>query len=246
MIPAERRLYEALDASAAPVRLWWRDDDAGRDHPKLAALLDLAHRREAPLALAVVPAWLEKACAKQILACPMATVLQHGIAHDDHARPPQRKIELGGKASAAELSHGLARSWQHLAQAFGPRAMPVLVPPWNRIDRSLVPKLPTLGFCGLSTFGSRGSRLGADGLVQINTHLDLVAWRDAARPLGLDEACERLASLLSLADREPIGILSHHLVMDAVAFALLDRLLGLVQDHPKARLGSIETFLMEA
>ena len=34
---------------------------------------------------------------------------------------------------------------------------------------------------------------------------------------------------------EPIGILSHHLVMDEAGFATLDRLLGLVQTIPQAR-----------
>ena len=37
---------------------------------------------------------------------------------------------------------------------------------------------------------------------------------------------------------EPIGILSHHQVMDAAAFATLDRLLALVQDHPRATLAA--------
>ena len=64
----EAALRQALDAAPAPVRLWWRDDDAGRDHPRLAALLDIARRREAPVALAVVPAWLEPPCAARILA----------------------------------------------------------------------------------------------------------------------------------------------------------------------------------
>ena len=120
-VPPEAALVAALGASPAPVVLWWRDDDAGRDHPRLASLLALAERRRAPVALAVVPEWLEEACAARILGCPLATVLQHGIAHADHAVPPGKKIELGGSADHAALARDLVRGRERLAAAFGAR-----------------------------------------------------------------------------------------------------------------------------
>ena len=50
---------------------------------------------------------------------PSATVLQHGIAHADHAVPPAKKIELGGKAARAPLLADLGRGRELLAEAFG-------------------------------------------------------------------------------------------------------------------------------
>jgi hypothetical protein len=242
----EAALRGALDAAPAPVRLWWRDDDAGRDHPRLAALLDIARRREAPLALAVVPAWLEPACAARVLACPLADVLQHGISHGNHGRPPAKKIELGGAADPSELRTALAAMRVGLAERFGARALPVLVPPWNRIAPDLLPALPGLGFVGWSGFGPRPAPLPVPGLVQVNTHLDLIRWREAARPMSFAQAALGLAALVRAGRPEPIGILSHHLVSDGAGFAALDRLLGLVQDHPRARFGSIRNWLEEA
>ena len=49
-----------------------------------------------------------------------ATVLQHGIAHADHAVPPAKKIELGGECgarTAADRTCGRGR--ELLADAFG-------------------------------------------------------------------------------------------------------------------------------
>jgi hypothetical protein len=83
-------------------------------------------------------------------------------------------------------------------------------------------------------------------LVQVNTHLDLIRWREGARPLGFAEAALGLAALVRVARPEPIGVLSHHLVMDEAAFAALDRLLAVLQDHPKARLAAIRGLLEEA
>ena len=97
---AEAALHAALAAAPPSLRLWWRDDDAGRPHPRLARLLALAERRAAPVALAVVPAWLEAECALLIGRCPWASVLQHGIAHRNHAREGERKIELSVTDSA--------------------------------------------------------------------------------------------------------------------------------------------------
>ena len=131
-----RELEATLDAIAArgeAIRLWWRDDDAGRDHPALERLLELAERRDLPLALAVVPLWLEAPVQALIAASAQATVLQHGYAHANHAPPGARSIELGGREPAtivAELSQGQAA----LLDAFGATFLAVLVPPWNRLD----------------------------------------------------------------------------------------------------------------
>ena len=112
--------------------VWWRDDDAGRDHPRLRRLLALARARDLPLALAVVPAWLEPAAVEAILDTPQATVLQHGIAHADRARPGEKKIELGGAAAADALEPGLVAGRERLARAlrraFPARPRPALEP----------------------------------------------------------------------------------------------------------------------
>ncbi len=218
------------------MRFWWRDDDAGRDDDRLIPLLRLAQRRNLPLALAVVPEWLEGACRAKDFSASTTAVLQHGIAHADHSAPPAKKIELGGEAGRDRLLSELQRGREHLLDAFGERFVTALVPPWNRIASDLVPSLPAAGFIGISTFGARPEAEAVPGLRQVNTHLDLVAWREGGRPLSLPEAVDRLAALVRRHGDEPIGILSHHKVMDAAAFSTLDHLLALVQDQPRATL----------
>ncbi len=232
----EAQLRTVLDAAPSPVLFWWRDDDAGRDHQRLATLLELAEARAAPVALAVVPEWLTDDGTRRIRDAAMATVVQHGIAHVDHAVPPAKKIELGGSADRDELGRRLQAGRERLAGRFGDRFRPALVPPWNRIAPDLVPALPALGFGGLSVYGPRRSALPVPGLRQVNTHLDLVAWRDGARAFELPELLGQLTRLVEAGTGEPIGILSHHLVMDGAAFATLDRLLALVLDHRRAKL----------
>lgn len=239
---AEAELTAALDALPELLVFWWRDDDAGRDDPRLHRLLTLAADRGAELALAVVPAWLEEAAAAAIEAYPRATVLQHGIAHRDHARPGEKKIELGGAAPPDLLADGLATGHHRLEARFGERFLPILVPPWNRIEAVLAERLPTLAYRGLSTFGPRPP---APPLRQVNTHLDLIAWRDGRRPLTLPEALAGLAALVRSEPREPVGLLSHHLVTDEAAFLALDHVLAILQHHPKALLAGARTQFRE-
>lgn len=234
----ERAFADAIATVPAPVRFWWRDDDAGRDDRRLLPLLELAERRAAPVALAVVPDWLADACREQILASGSVTVLQHGISHADHAVPSFKKIELGGDAARDQLLADLRHGREHLAEAFGSRFAPALVPPWNRIAADLTAFLPGAGFTGISMFGPRRTADAAPGLRRVNTHLDLVVWREGGRQLDLVAAVERLTMLVVAHGDEPIGILSHHQVMNAVAFSTLDRLLALVQDQPRATLAA--------
>ena len=238
----EQELEKALDGAAGPTRIWWRDDDAGADSAELAALLDLAERRRAPVALAVVPGWLREDCAERIGRCGLATVLQHGVVHADHAVAPAKKIELGGDAARPALLAELEAGRRRLAERFGRQFVPALVPPWNRIAADVVEAAPGLGFTGLSVFGPVRP---APGLRRVNTHLDLVVWRERSRPLDAGEAIRGLARLVAAGSGEPLGILSHHAVMGPDAFATLDRLLALVQDHRRATLATAASLFGE-
>jgi hypothetical protein len=229
-------LQTALDTVAErgeSIRVWWRDDDAGRDHPALGRLLDLAACHDLPLALAVVPMWLEPGAQARIAASAHAMVLQHGFAHANHAPRAGKSIELGRRGAGTVLAE-LERGRALLEDAFGCAFLAVLVPPWNRLDDRLIERLSDCGFVGLSTFGRRALPEAARGVVQVNTHLDPIDWRGTRLFVGEVAALTRLIAVLD-AD-EPIGILSHHLAMDEAGWAFLDRLLSVLAAHPGARL----------
>jgi len=230
-------LAAALDAIARDgkaIRVWWRDDDAGRDHPRLERLLELALRRDVPLALAVVPVWLEPRAQARIAASPQATVLQHGFAHRNHAPAEAKSCELGGRAMDV-IESELTEGRRALAEAFGASFLAVLVPPWNRIEPRLIGRLAACGFTGLSTYGPRDLAAAAD-LVQVNTHLDPIDWRGERLFVGEPAALERLIAVLD--PDEPIGILSHHLAMDEPGWRFLEQLFEMLAAHPGALLCS--------
>jgi hypothetical protein len=233
-----RELETALDAVAEQgkaIRLWWRDDDAGRDDAALERLLELAEQRALPVALAVVPVWLETSAQARIAASTQATVLQHGYAHANHALAGSKSCELCERDIGSIVSE-LVRGRQALVDAFGGTFLAVLVPPWNRIDPRLIERLAACGFCGLSTYGRRVAAEPASGLRQVNAHLDPIDWHGDRLFVGEVAALERLIAVLD--PDEPIGILSHHLAMDEPGWRFLDQLLGMLAAHPGAVLCS--------
>jgi hypothetical protein len=222
--------WPALVAEAARWRdagrtadLWWRDDDAADHTAALDRLLALHRETAVPLALAVVPAHATPALAQRLSAEPGLDVLQHGYAHLNHAPLAEKKAELGAHRPAMVVLGELGTGWLALERLLGSRALPVLVPPWNRISHGLVPTLPEIGFRGLSTFGSR-HHMRLRGLVEVNTHVDLVDWKGNHGFVGEEVALTALVNALAHARRvsaEPVGLLSHHLAMDAKAWDFL-------------------------
>lgn len=208
--------------------LWWRDDDAADATAGLDHLLDLHRVTGAPLALAVVPANATPILAARLADEPGVDLLQHGYAHTNHAPAADKKCELGSHRPAMLVLGELATGWLALERLFGKRPLPVLVPPWNRIASALVPALPEIGFRGLSTFGRRPRAEAVKGLRQVNTHLDLVDWKGNRRFVGEETALAVLMAALRHArcsSHEPVGVLSHHLVMDETAWDFLRSLL---------------------
>ncbi len=239
-------LARELDAWAATGRtaaLWWRDDDAGAPCTALERLLDLAAESAAPLALAVIPARAEAALAATLERHPAdISVLQHGVAHLNHAPEGAKKCELVDPARRPELPAELRRGRRHLERLFGARFRPVMVPPWNRIAEPLAAALPQLGFTALSAYKARRRDPASPELCQVNCHVDILQWRPQRRFLGRDAALALLSGHLAAkrageADaEEPTGILSHHQAHDEAAWDFLAALLGRLARHPAARI----------
>jgi hypothetical protein len=224
--------WQALAEEAARWRdagriaeLWWRDDDAVDAGASLDRLLAIAWDTSTPLALAVVPAHATPALAARLADESLVDVLQHGYTHTNHAIAPEKKIELGLQRPAMLTLGELGTGWMALETLFGARALPVMVPPWNRIAPVLVPTLPEIGYRGLSTFGPRARVHPVRGLLQVNTHVDLIDWKGGRIFAGEETVLAGLVAALAHARTsgggEPVGVLSHHLAMDAGAWDFL-------------------------
>ena len=238
-----QRLERELDAwrdDGRQATLWCRDDDACRDSPALRRLLRIAGAMEVPVALAAIPAALKMSLVEAVAASAIATIVQHGYAHRNHAPPGARNWELGAHrppdVSIAELAVGM----DILERGFGERFTAVLVPPWNRIDPVVVARLPEARFHGLSAFGPRTQLHAAPGVVQCNTHVDLIAWSRDRAFIGVDAAIDRLIGHLGArrgggADLcEATGILTHHLDLTDAAWEFLTEVMARTRAHGAA------------
>jgi len=206
-----------------PAQFWWRDDDAAAVLPALKEIIQLSEKSKVPLALAVVPEAAEPELFR--LLHDRVTVLQHGTDHRNRAAAGEKKTEYPGgepiEAALARISDGFGR----LRTFAGKRFFPVLTPPWNRVRKDLLTKLPAIGIRGVSGYGARTSAEPAPGLRQVNTHVDIVAWRQGRRFIGESEALSKAIQYLK--GEEPLGWLTHHAVHDAAAWTFLERLFTL-------------------
>ena len=232
--PALHHELDQWQAQGLTARLWLRDDDASALTPALEQLISLARRWQAPVLLAVIPALAQPALVQRLVNEPLVTPCQHGYAHINHAPEGEKKCELGAHRTPADVLAGLAAGRARLAQLFGARVAPVLVPPWNRIAPGLVPQLPGIGFAALSTFGpDKGA--GVPGLERINCDLDVIDWHNGRRGVAPALLNARLLGLLAsarAAGGAPVGILAHHLVHDAAAWDWLETVLAHTHSHP--------------
>lgn len=241
------RLRAELDLWAEAGRratLWWRDDDAVAVTPDLERLRELSMGAGIPVGLAVIPVLAEPSLGGWLPGWPEAAVLQHGIAHADHARPGERKIELGGTRDPAGILSDLACALRDMS---GLAPLPFLVPPWNRVAPDVAWRLPAFGYRVLSAFGPRPSSPPA-GLSVVNAHVDLMRSRGRGF-LGEEEALAAVAA--HLADRrlgtadpaEPTGLLTHHRVHDAACWSFLERFLDFCAGQPSVCWASPRGFI---
>ncbi|MBI5437363.1 MAG: polysaccharide deacetylase family protein [Nitrosomonadales bacterium] len=245
------KLIEELDqwvAAGQRATMWWRDDDAMQTGEALECLLSLGDGA-VPLTLAVIPKQAEAELAERIGSTLHVTAVQHGWRHRNHSPQGERSVEFGSGRSIDVMVDELGQGKARLQTLFGTRFIPVFVPPWNRITLELAPFFPGLGMAGLSTFGPRNPAFDWP-ITVVNTHVDLILWRDGRRFIGENNTLAGLVAHLAarrqrLVDKdEPTGLLTHHLVHEEDIWRFLSQLFAVTLRHPGARwLRTAEVFV---
>ncbi|HEX6959074.1 MAG TPA: polysaccharide deacetylase family protein [Ferrovibrio sp.] len=227
-------------AAGKVARFWWRDDDATKATPALNRLVTLRKTVDVPLTLAVIPAQLAPSLVDLVAAANGITAAQHGFSHANHAPATEKKSEFPASRSLDERLRDLRTGQAILRQRLGEKFQPVLVPPWNRFAPDLLGTLPSLGFSAISAFQLRRQYWAAEGLAQLNTHMDPVDWRGGDSDLGcrmaLMAAIQALTAIRTgLAHLQPVGLLTHHLRHDSAGWDFIETFLRRIAAHPAAR-----------
>lgn len=259
-MPEHGNVRAALDAELSAwadagrtATLWWRDDDATEGSASLTQLLDLTAKFSVPLAVAVVPRLANATLLQMIAQVHNATPIVHGYAHINYAPQTEKQAEFGAHRDSAIMRGELGEGLSILREMFGGKLLPVLVPPWNRLDDTLTAELPQLGYCGVSMFRPSANRSPAPGIVQTNCHIDAIDWHDLRGQRPADAVLEELITLLRIRrlypqippqslilgkpiphgfdPAEPTGILTHHLVQKDDAWEFLTQLLRAIAPH---------------
>ena len=236
MTQAFAPLMRELDRWQAAGRIadfWLRDDDATEPSQALDRLLSLSAEHGVPVTLAVIPEPTGDALVQRLASAPLAEVAVHGWAHVNHAPPSEKKQELGGHRPASVVLAELRRGFEKLRDLHGVRFAPILVPPWNRIDRTLLPELGGLGFRALSVFGPEKG--GA--MPQVNTHVDLIDWHGTRGGRPPETLVSEIVARFQVMEATGgvMGFLTHHLVHDEAAWAFCAALLSATAGHPACR-----------
>ncbi len=223
-----------------PAQFWLRDDDAITPSEPLDRLINVTAQHDVPLTLAVIPSLSGTELAQHLTNHHHVAVAVHGWSHQNHAPASEKKQELGAHRAQSEVVGELSTGFNHLMQLHTTRFVPVLVPPWNRIDSSLVPSLSSIGFQALSTFGSDDSAV----IPMINTHVDIIDWKGTRGAHPSSTLVAQILSQLQIS-QQPLGLLTHHLVHDDNAWAFLENLLAVTSGHPGAQWVSVKQLLTQ-
>lgn len=224
----------ALDAAAAPVPVFFRDDDAGWADDRLWALLDRMDAAAMPIDLAVIPLALEPDTASELRRRHAAAggrlgLHQHGCRHENH-QPDGRPCEFGPARTEPAIAADVAFGAAHLASLLPGLVEPFFTPPWNRCVPATGHALLEAGITALSR-EARATPLGIPGLRELPVSVDWLKRRDGVR---LDPPAIGRLIAEAVAAGGPVGVMFHHAEMDDTELDRVAELLALVGSHRSA------------
>ena len=209
-------------------KFFWRDDDAVTDTPALRRLFQVARDKGITVALAVIPEQADAALAR-LLTTETCCVWQHGWNHRWYERG-----EFGDGRPLEAMKYDALSGQRRMDQLFGPQGWQrIFVPPFHEIAMPFKALLSVLGYLGVSAGVPPTPRI--EGVPELNA-FDFMDWKakkllpeSEIYALILEELKSRRAGSIPAA--RPIGLLTHHLVMDEQDWSVLSDLFSLLQSH---------------
>jgi predicted glycosyltransferase len=231
----------ALDGLSHPASLFFRDDDCGWSDDRLLLLLDIFADFSVPVDLAAIPAALSSAFAQK-LSRRMAAhpehlrIHQHGYAHLNH-EPEGKKCEFGPARDYQSQRSDIEKGQRRLAELLGAAPDPIFTPPWNRCTAVTALCLTELGFQLLSR-DAHGVPFEGFGVRELPIAADWFAHRKKVR-LDRKEWGRSLAEQLK--NKDHVGIMLHHAVMDGEEMQALAELLSVLARHRNANCQTMQS-----
>ncbi|HEX7330905.1 MAG TPA: hypothetical protein VF290_05350 [Pyrinomonadaceae bacterium] len=224
-------LREALDESDTRIDFFFRDDDVGWADDEFRALLACFRGHSVPLDVAAIPTALTAALVNELCTLHAETPMlvgihQHGFSHTNH-EVLGRKCEFGASRTQEEQYWDIQHGKMKLDAMFGFAFDPIFTPPWNRCTEITAECLRELGFHILSR-DATAPALAVSGLKELPISIDWFAKRNGKRL-----SFQSLGTLIArtVKQRQPLGIMLHHELMNADERERLDQLLVLLSTH---------------
>ncbi|MGB7208465.1 MAG: glycosyltransferase [Pyrinomonadaceae bacterium] len=236
----------ALEHRKMPVKVFFRDDDAGIENDRLGKLLDVFESFATPVDIAVIPKEISAEFAielrRRIEARPtLFSIHQHGYEHVNH-EAIGRKCEFGTSRNKGQQFFDITAGRQILKGLFGELPQPIFTPPWNRCTRETGEALVEAGFSVLSR-ESGAEPLAIIDLGEIPVSID---WFAKRKGVGFTrkQIGETMAEAIST--QSQVGIMLHHAVMDEEELFHLSELLRLFSKYKTVELHSIMSLFEES
>ncbi|WP_419779937.1 polysaccharide deacetylase family protein [Maridesulfovibrio sp.] len=223
--------------------VFFRADDIGYPGQQFSVMIETFKEHETPLALAVVPAWMNENHRDVLLRelgpdLDLWCLHQHGYRHMNHEKEG-KKFEFGPSRSKKTVTGELGRGKEKLANLLGNNFTPFFTPPWNRCSIETMEGLVELGFNAISR-STKVSPNPPQDLPDIPVNIDLHTVRTDTPQNGL----VKLQNLMIEAiESGHAGFMLHHQRMNRTSQLFLSYLLGKIKTAPELRVKDIREIL---
>jgi hypothetical protein len=221
-----------------PAEFWWRDDDLVGKNEKFRRLGLLSQATGIVPLVSVIPAGADRELGDLPVQFPQIVFCQHGYSHQNHEQAGAPKSEFGTARGAAAVRADIVAGREKMDAIFGRTHAAVFVPPWNRFPPEYSAILAEERFSGFSGYRGEASLEGHGALRCVDVDIDVLNWE--GRPSVLDPATivARLTDILGSGEptrARPIGILTHHRVIEPPFWSSIEAVFTLIAATPGAQ-----------
>ncbi|NDV23496.1 polysaccharide deacetylase family protein [Desulfovibrio sp. JC022] len=223
--------------------VFFRADDIGYPGKQFSAMIDAFQKNNTPLALAVVPAWLNEQRRDMLLEklgpdLNLWCLHQHGYRHMNNEQQG-KKFEFGSSRKKAIVTGELGRGKEKLRNLLGQHFCPIFTPPWNRCSAETMQSLVELGFNGISRSTNVSPQPPQD-LPDIPVNIDLHTIKESSPAKGIKILQSQIEEAVQSGNA---GFMLHHQRMNKTSQIFLHYLLDKISNTPGLRVKDIQDMI---